>query len=111
MAGDYYFLEGLQVVLHRGREVTLSTRRFDLAIALFRHVGHTVDSRLLWTSLCDETFAPPSSRALQVCVASVRKKLALYPENGFTLRAVYKRGYQLRTVPSRVLAGARANSA
>lgn len=102
--GGYRLVESQQTVLHRGTEIKLSARQFELASALFRNVGRMVESRWLWASLWGEPLPHQNMRALHVCVASVRKKLALYPENGFTLRAVYRRGYQLHTVPSHALA-------
>lgn len=107
-AGDYQFVEGLQTVLLRGTEIRLSARQFELASALFRNVGRMVESRWLWSTLWGEPLPHQNMRALHVCAAAVRKKLNLYPENGFTLRAVYMRGYQLRAVTSHALAGVEA---
>lgn len=99
--GDYVFLEDAQVVLHRGREIQLQPRQFDLALELFRNVGRVVTREWLWNSFWGSEPPRDGARALDVCVANVRRKLDLCPENGFTLRAVYKRGYQLRAVTSR----------
>jgi DNA-binding winged helix-turn-helix (wHTH) protein len=99
--GGYEFLEGPQIVVHKGREILLQPRQFELALELFRNVGRLVTREWLWNSFWSPTLPRDGVRALDVCVANVRRKLELRPENGFTLRAVYKRGYQLRTTPPR----------
>lgn len=96
--GDYEFREGLHTVMHRGQEIYLQPRQFDLAHELFLSMGRVLERHHLWASLWGEAFPPQRGRSLDVCVASVRKKLQLCPENGFTLNAVYSRGYQLRAV-------------
>jgi DNA-binding response OmpR family regulator len=100
--GGYEFLEGPQIVVHKGREIMLQPRQFELALELFRNVGRLVTREWLWNSFWGPVLPREGVRALDVCVANVRRKLDLRPENGFTLRAVYKRGYQLRTTPPRV---------
>ncbi|SFP83506.1 winged helix-turn-helix domain-containing protein [Variovorax sp. 770b2] len=99
--GGYEFLEGPQIVVHKGREIMLQPRQFELALELFRNVGRLLTREWLWNSFWGPTLPRDGVRALDVCVANVRRKLELRPENGFTLRAVYRRGYQLRTTPPR----------
>lgn len=98
--GGYVFHEGLQSVVHQGREICLQPRQFGLALELFRNVGQVLERHQLWSLLWAEPFPPSGGRALDVCVASVRRTLRLCSENGFTLNAVYKRGYRLLAVSS-----------
>jgi DNA-binding winged helix-turn-helix (wHTH) protein len=96
--GNYEFHEGLGVVSHRGREVFLQQRQFDLALEFFRNVGSIMDRNTLWSLLWGKQFPPSKGRSLDVCVAAIRKKLELFPENGFALNSVYARGYRLSAV-------------
>lgn len=98
--GGYVFDEGLQSVVHQGCEISLQPRQFDLALELFRNLDLVLERHQLWASLWGAPFPPHGGRALDVCVASVRRKLRLCAENGFTLNAVYKRGYRLLAVSS-----------
>ncbi|MCU1617816.1 MAG: hypothetical protein JWO98_5356 [Frankiales bacterium] len=93
--GEYAFHKGMHSVVHKSRDICLQPRQFELALTLFRNVGRVLERQQLWTSLWG---APQGGRSLDVCVANVRRKLHLCPENGFTLNSVYRRGYQLQAV-------------
>lgn len=94
--GDYRsVMDGRHVVIHRGLEIQLQPLQFDLAITLFGNVGHVVSRDLLMRSLWKGSTQSSRSRALDVCVARVRTRLALRKENGFALLPVYGRGYKL----------------
>lgn len=94
--GDYVFLEDARRVMRGGKEIRLQPRQFSLALELFRNLGAVVSRQSLWNLLWGKPASQDGLRALDVCVANVRKKLDLRAENGFTLRAIYRRGYQLR---------------
>lgn len=96
----YVFHEGVHCVVHKNREIFLQPRQFQLALALFRNIGRVVERQTLWATLWGGRSPPHGARAIDVCVASVRRKLHLHPENGFTLNAVYGRGYQLHALAS-----------
>ena len=96
--GNYEFHEGLCTVSHRGRDINLQPRQFQLALELFRNADCVLDRNRLWALLWTTPFPSKGVRALDVCVANVRKKLGLFPENGFTLKSVYGRGYRLLAV-------------
>lgn len=96
--GNYKFHEGLCVVSHRGREINMQPRQFKLALELFRNTGSVLERNRLWALLWTTPFPSKGVRTLDVCVANVRRKLELFPENGFALKSVYGRGYQLLAV-------------
>ena len=96
--GDYEFHESQHAVVHAGRRVQLQRRQFELAQEFFRNPGRVLERQQLWTVLWGTAYPTEGGRSLDVCVANVRKKLQLCAENGFTLNAVYGRGYQLRAV-------------
>lgn len=101
--GGYEFFENSQRVTLRGEEIVLQPRQFGVALELFRNVGLVVPRELLWRLLWRDGSSRDGGRTLDVCVANVRKLLSLRPENGFTLRAAYGRGYQLRAADPDVL--------
>jgi DNA-binding winged helix-turn-helix (wHTH) protein len=89
-------------VVHKGREIMLQPRQFELALELFRNVGRLVYARVaVELAVARRCTAPDGARALDVCVANVRRKLELRRKARFTLHAVYRRGYQLRATPPR----------
>ncbi len=99
--GAYRFIDSSKSVFLRGREIHLPPRSFAFASELFRNVGTVLTREWLWNSIWK---APPQreiGRVIDVCAASVRKKLDLNAENGFVLNAVYGKGYQLVAIPPR----------
>ncbi|WP_454908114.1 winged helix-turn-helix domain-containing protein [Variovorax gossypii] len=94
--GDYRFvMDGRHVVIHKNLEIQLQPLQFDLAITLFGNIGHVVSRELLMRSLWNGSTQSRRSRALDVCVARLRTRLALRKENGFSLVPVYGHGYKL----------------
>jgi DNA-binding response OmpR family regulator len=90
-------------VLHRGRELKLDPREFELAFMLFRNPDHLLTRDFLWIALWKQ-LPRKGARALDIAAAGVRKKLDLREENGVLLRAAYKRGYELLTVTPQAVA-------
>ena len=105
--GDYTFLEGSQLVIHREREIMMQPRQFGVALELFCNVGAVVSRESLWMSHWGKPLPRDGTRTLDVCVANVRRKLDLREENGFTVHAVYRRGYQVRARSPHALATVR----
>lgn len=98
--GHYRFIDALNtVVVQERQEVRLQRRQFLFALALFRNVGCLVTRERLFRVWGGEMQAVKGSRTLDVCASNVRRKLALHEKNGFVLRAVYGRGYQLFSIP------------
>ncbi|WP_307702012.1 winged helix-turn-helix domain-containing protein [Variovorax paradoxus] len=94
--GDYQFLEDRCIVLHRSRKVFLQPLQFKCALAFFQNVGRVLTRDELWHSFWATSYArDEGSRVIDVCIANVRRKLALREESGYALRAVYKTGYRL----------------
>lgn len=102
--GDYQFQAESRCVLLNGNPVTLQPREFSLALQLFRNVGRVVERDWLLTAMNQRK----GTRALDVCVSSLRRKLQLNGEHGLVLRAVYRKGYQLVEVLNSASSGAAA---
>lgn len=96
--GDYEFINAANIVVHKGVEVTLQPKQFNLAFQLFTHAGHILAREWLAREIWKQPFQEGMSRTLDTCAANVRKKLSLNARNGFVLRAIYGQGYRLSAV-------------
>lgn len=94
---EYRFLIGERKVFHAGREVRLQPREFDLALELFRNRDCLLSREQLYAHLWRDS-VNLRSRALDVCVFKIRRKLNIEPVNGLMLRAIFGQGYKLHTV-------------
>jgi DNA-binding response OmpR family regulator len=103
VCGDYRLLAQRRAVLHRGRELRLDPREFELAFMLFRNSDHLLTRDFLWIALWKQ-LPRKGARALDIAAAGIRRKLDLREENGVLLRAAYKRGYELLTVTPQAVA-------
>jgi len=98
--GDYQFLGERRVVVCHGTEVRLKPREFELALLLFRNAGRLLERDWLLASLWVDARIERTSRTLDCCVASIRRKLSLHKGGEFVLVSVYGRGYELRHMPA-----------
>lgn len=96
--GDYSFMTDNRTVMHEEKAVALQPRQFAFAKALFQNTGKVLARDWLWRTLWIGTHAREGARALDVCAANLRRRLSLRHENGYVLRAIYGRGYQLLNV-------------
>lgn len=94
---DYRFLISERKVFHEGREMRLQPREFDLALELFRNRDCLLSREQLYTHLWQDS-VNLRSRALDVCIFKIRRKLNIEPANGLMLRAIFGQGYKLHTV-------------
>ncbi len=77
--------------------VALKQKEFDLALFLFQNLGRLLSREHLLQAVWGVA-AEVTSRSLDTHASRVRTKLALTPENGFRLAAIYGVGYRLETV-------------
>ncbi|SCX55781.1 winged helix-turn-helix domain-containing protein [Variovorax sp. EL159] len=101
--GDYQFLGSRRVVIHKGAEIRLKPREFELALLLFRNAGRLLERDWLLASLWVDARIERKSRVLDCCVANIRRKLSLHKESEFVLHSVYGRGYELRHLATTLL--------
>lgn len=97
--GDYQFLGSRKLVMHKGEDIRLKPREFELALLLFRNAGRLLERDWLLASLWMDSRIERKSRVLDCCVANIRRKLALHKQSEFVLHSVYGRGYELRHLP------------
>ncbi len=84
--------------IHVGNKVVKMTKKeFELANFLFENTDKLLSRRVLMArvwGLQSELY----TRTVDAHMSRLRKKLSLFPENGWRLVSVYGRGYQLETV-------------
>ncbi len=98
-APPYEFRADTREALLHGRPVMLTSREFELALFLFRRLGHSVGRSEIAEQVWGQV-PHAASRTLDAHVSSLRRKLVLEPANGYRLRAHYGRGYCLTSVSS-----------
>ncbi|CAG9273822.1 Transcriptional regulator [Burkholderia cepacia] len=95
--GAYVINSLARIITIHGKIVELTAKEFALANFLFNNVGSVVSrdslSTLAWGRTLDGT-----SRSLDTHIYRLRRKLALCPENGMQLSAVYTHGYRLDVI-------------
>lgn len=95
--GAYVLNPLARTIAVHGKIIDLTAKEFALATFLFNNIGSVLSrdslSTLAWGRALDGT-----SRSLDTHIYRLRQKLALRPENGLQLSAVYTHGYRLDTV-------------
>ncbi|MCX4160883.1 MULTISPECIES: response regulator transcription factor [Paraburkholderia] len=99
-AGDYTLDPLGRTVALRGERIDLTPKEFDLTALFFNNLGKLLSRKVVSISTWGREL-DPASRTLDTHVYRVRQKLALAPENGLRLSAVYTHGYRLEEVPSK----------
>ncbi|MDO9434871.1 response regulator transcription factor [Hydrogenophaga sp.] len=93
--GRYRFLQQDRRVWLDDAEITvLTTKEYDLALTMFRHLGRLLSRAHLIEGVWGMD-ADISSRSLDVYMSHVRSKLRLRADVGYKLVSVYNHGYRL----------------
>lgn len=79
--------------------IKLTSREFNVAVALFQNCGRAMPREALIKSIWGR-HSDHISRTLDTHIYRVRSKLRITPENGVRLRAVYNHGYRLELLDS-----------
>ena len=77
-----------------GQYVELTQKEYELALFLFRNAGRLLSRRHLLESVWGHQ-SDLNTRTVDTHVSRLRTKLALLPEQGWRLSAVYNHGYRL----------------
>jgi two-component system response regulator RegX3 len=84
-----------------GQEVTLTQKDYELAVFLLHNIGRLLSRGHLLEAVWGQS-AEINTRTIDTHVSRIRGKLALTPENGWRLSAVYQHGYRLERVAAAV---------
>ncbi|WP_431113055.1 winged helix-turn-helix transcriptional regulator [Variovorax paradoxus] len=107
--GPYHFSFPRRRATLHGVDRNLTPREFQVALVLFENAGQVVERDLMHRLLWGKPKENDHSRALDMYVSKLRKKLDLCEANGFELISIYKRGYELlRVLPGPARAHAEA---
>ncbi len=80
-----------------GRQIPLAQKEFDLALFLFRNAGRLLSRNYILESVWG-TRGDLNTRTVDTHVSRIRAKLALTPDRGWRLRAIYRHGYRLERI-------------
>ncbi|VAW03042.1 hypothetical protein MNBD_ALPHA04-1852 [hydrothermal vent metagenome] len=94
--GDYILDRIDQKVQHKGLEISLTAKEFELADLMFRNRDRTLSRRYIMETVW-RTNAHLATRTLDMHVSRIRSKLSLSPENGFRIFTVFGYGYRLES--------------
>jgi len=93
-----YRLEPKTRTVHKdGVAIDLKNKEYDLALFMFQNAGRLLSREHMRESVWGDVQDVPS-RSLDTHVSRLRSKLALSPENGYVVSAVYGMGYRLDVV-------------
>ena len=82
-----------------GQHVELTEKEFKLASMVFNNIGRLLSREHLLEAVWG--VGPGlATRTVDTHISRLRRKLALVPENGWRLKAVYHHGYRLERVPA-----------
>lgn len=82
------------------RQVTLTSKEFELALVFFRNLHRPLARAYLLETLWGRS-PDLTTRTLDTHVSRIRQKLGLRAEQGFRLAPVYSYGYRLETLSRR----------
>ena len=77
--------------------VNLTTTEYQLALILFSNMGRLLSRSYLMEAVWGDE-PGQATRALDSHLSRLRRKLAITPENGCRLKAVYQQGYRLEKI-------------
>lgn len=94
--GNYRFNAKRRQVWIGEKKISLRPLEFELALELFRNINSTLTREKLYSQIWGggESETSQRSRTLDVCICGARKKMRLL-ENGFLLKSLYGKGYEL----------------
>jgi len=77
-----------------GQDIDLTQKEYELALFLFRNPGRLLSRRHLLESVWGHQ-SEINTRTVDTHISRLRTKMALLPEQGWRLSAVYNHGYRL----------------
>lgn len=95
--GGYRFNPVNKNLTHDGEPVELTEREYQLASMLFANLGRLLSRNHMLEEIWGVGPAL-TTRTVDTHISRLRRKLALLPENGWRLKAVYQHGYRLERI-------------
>ena len=94
--GPYRFSPQSQSVQLDDEPCELTSKDFDLAWYMFRHVGRLLSREQLLRDVWGVSGL--NTRTVDVHVSRIRKRMQITPERGFRIRTIYQHGYRLEQI-------------
>lgn len=94
-AAPYELNIDMRSIALRGTDIPLTNREFALAAYLFRNAGKMLSRDHILEEIWGIESKKLSTRTVDTHISRLRKKLALKPENGWKLSAIYQLGYRM----------------
>ena len=95
--GDYKFLTTKKTLTQCGKPIELTEKEYQLAVMLFCNIGRLLSRNHMLEAIWG--VGPElATRTVDTHISRLRRKLALLPEHGWRLKAVYQHGYRLERV-------------
>ncbi len=95
--GDYRITTKNNTMTRNGQVVDLTEKEFKLALMLFVNAGRLLSRDHMLEQVWG--LGPGlATRTVDTHISRIRRKLALMPENGWRLKAVYHHGYRLEQI-------------
>lgn len=92
--GDYEIDQSKRVIMFSGSPIELTQKEYELACYLFQNVGRLLSRNHLLDIIWGQQ-AEIDTRTIDTHVSRLRKKLQLYPENGWEIIPIYGYGYRV----------------
>jgi len=84
-------------VRHKGEQIDITPKEFQLALLLFRNVNIAVSRAYMLEAVWG--MAPTAeTRTADIHMSKLRRKMALGPANGYVLSPIYGYGYRLEEI-------------
>ena len=97
LLGSYSFDLAQEQVSRDAHTVQLTSKEFQLALALFRNMSRPLSRAYLLETIWNRS-PEVQTRTLDSHVARLRSKMNLRPQNGYRLSPIYSYGYRLETI-------------
>jgi DNA-binding response OmpR family regulator len=91
--GPYQFKPQSQTVYLNSEPCDLTSKDFELAWYLFRHIGRLLSREQLLRDVWGVSGL--NTRTVDVHVSRIRKRMQINPEQGFRIKTIYQHGYRL----------------
>ncbi|MGI9262047.1 MAG: response regulator transcription factor [Woeseiaceae bacterium] len=87
-----------KIALLDGKEISLTSREFDLAMFLFRNAGKVVSRGHILEAIWGIEYENVSTRTVDTHISRLRKKMKINKDNGWHLTSVYQHGYRFEKI-------------
>jgi DNA-binding response OmpR family regulator len=95
--GEFRIVTDNNTIMRNGNPIELTEKEFRVALMLFVNTGRLL-SRNHMLEVVWGVGPELATRTVDTHISRIRRKLALWPENGWRLKAVYHHGYRLERI-------------